>query len=203
MDGSVVGRLLIANLLAFLAELAFGAGMFQWLALWPLGLLGGTTQAPSFMPWQIVSYAFLHGGILHLGLNMYALWMFGSQLESVWGARRFASYYFLCVVGAALAQMVVSELALLRGGEAYPVIGASGGVFGLLLAYGLLFPENRIMLLFPPIPIKARWFVLGYGAVELFFGVTGSAAGVAHFAHLGGMLTGWLLLRGGRSRRRR
>jgi membrane associated rhomboid family serine protease len=95
---------------------------------------------------------------------------------------------------------VVSEIALIQGGQAYPVLGASGGVFGLLLAFGLLFPETTLILLFPPIPVKARWFVLGYAAVELVAGVTGTQAGVAHFAHLGGMLTGWLLLRYWRSK---
>jgi membrane associated rhomboid family serine protease len=135
---------------------------------------------------------------------MYALWLFGSRLEYLWGARRFAIYYLTCVVGAALTQLVVSELALLQGTPAYPVLGASGGVFGLLLAFGLLFPETELLLLFPPIPIKAKWFVLGYGVIELFAGVTGTVEGVAHFAHLGGMLTGWLLLSYwlGRPRRR-
>ncbi len=206
MLNTVVGKLLIANIILFLAETTFGDGLIQWFALWPLGVFGpaGVDRlAPPFMPWQLVSYAFLHGGLLHLGLNMYALWMFGSQLEYLWGPRRFTTYYFACVIGAALTQLVVSEVMLARGGEAYPVIGASGGIFGLLLAFGLLFPTTRLILLFPPIPIQARWFVIGYGAVELFFGVTGSAEGVAHFAHLGGMLTGWLMLRGRTGRRRR
>jgi membrane associated rhomboid family serine protease len=201
MANSMVGKLLIANIVLFLAEMQFGDEMIRWLGLWPLGLFGHAASynaVPSFMPWQVVSYGFLHGGLLHLGLNMYALWMFGGQLEAVWGPRRFAVYYFACLVGAALSQLVVSEFVLLNGGEAYPVIGASGGVFGLLLAFALLFPRARLMLLFPPIPIEARWFVLGYGLVELYAGVTGSAEGVAHFAHLGGMLTGWLLLRGRR-----
>ena len=201
MADSMVGKLLIANIVLFLAEMQFGNEMVRWLGLWPLGLFGSTSAysaAPSFMPWQVVTYGFLHGGLLHLGLNMYALWMFGRQLEAVWGPRRFATYYFACLVGAALSQLVVSEFVLMNGGEAYPVIGASGGVFGLLLAFALLFPRVRLILLFPPIPVEARWFVLGYGLVELYAGVTGSAEGVAHFAHLGGMLTGWLLLRGRR-----
>jgi membrane associated rhomboid family serine protease len=195
---TVVGKLLIANIVMFLAELAFGNVLIRWLALWPLGLFTtgpSASMAPPFLPWQLVTYAFLHGGLLHIGLNMYALWLFGSRLEAVWGPRRFTVYYFVCVVGAALTQLVVSEYLLMHGAAAYPVIGASGGVFGLLLAYGMLFPHTRLMLLFPPIPIEARWFVIGYGAIELYAGVTGSAEGIAHFAHLGGMFTGWLMLR--------
>lgn len=197
MLNTTVNKLLVANFLFFLAEQATGGALLTPLGLWPIGAFV-STGAPSFLPWQVVSYGFLHGGMLHLGLNMYALWMFGGQLEAVWGPRRFAVYYFSCLIGAALSQLVVSEYALISGGTPYPVIGASGAVFGLLLAYGLLFPYNRLMLLFPPIPIQARWFVLGYGLIELYAGVTGSAEGIAHFALLGGMLTGWLLLRGRR-----
>ncbi|MCP5277645.1 MAG: rhomboid family intramembrane serine protease [Thiobacillus sp.] len=203
MSKHMVGKLLMANLTLFVAQSMYGDELLRWLGLWPLGLFGLDSTnmlAPSFMPWQVVSYAFLHGGLLHLGLNMYALWMFGRQLEAVWGPYRFAAYYFACVVGAALTQLVVSEYVLLQGGSAYPVIGASGGVFGLLLAFALLFPRARLMLLFPPIAVEVRWFVLGYAALELYFGVTGTSEGVAHFAHLGGMFTGWLLLR---HRRRR
>lgn len=202
MFNNVVGKLLIANILLFLAEGMYGDALVRWLGLWPLGLFGqggpSAIISPPFLPWQVVSYAFLHGGFLHLALNMYALWMFGGQLEAVWGPRRFTTYYFSCVIGAALTQLLVSEYVVMQGGIAYPIIGASGGVFGLLLAFAVLFPHARLMLLFPPIPIEARWFVLGYGALELYFGVTGTAEGVAHFAHLGGMVTGWLLLRGRR-----
>lgn len=207
MRTSVVYALLLANALVFLAELLNATPLIEWFALWPYGLLAPAEAqygAYPFWPWQLVTYAFLHGSILHIGLNMYALWMFGTRLESLWGGRRFFIYFMVCVVGAGLTQLVVSEFALLQGTAAYPVLGASGGVFGVLLAFGLLFPNTQLLLLFPPIPIKAKWFVLGYGAIELFAGVTGTAEGVAHFAHLGGMLTGWLLLsywRGGRRRR--
>jgi len=201
MLNTVVGKLLLANIVIFLAEGMFGQELIRWFGLWPLGLFGGDnlpSQAPAFLPWQVLTYGFLHGGLLHLGLNMYALWMFGGQLEAVWGPRRFMTYYFACIIGAALTQLIVSEYMLIQGGSAYPVIGASGGVFGLLLAFALLFPRARLMLLFPPIPVQARWFVIGYAVLELYFGVTGTAEGVAHFAHLGGMLTGWLLLKGRR-----
>ena len=193
----VVQALLLINGLVFLGELAYANSLISWFALWPSGLVAPADAAsgiPQFRPWQIITYAFLHGGVLHLALNMYALWLFGTRLESLWGSRRFAVYFLSCVIGAALAQLVVSEITLLRGGPAYPVLGASGGVFGLLLAFGMIFPETKLVLLFPPIPIKAKWFVIGYGAVELFAGVTGTVEGVAHFAHLGGMVTGFLLL---------
>ena len=203
----VVQTLLLLNGLFYLAELINPELLIGWLALWPGGLLVPATAgegAAPFWPWQIITYAFLHGGLLHLALNMYALWLFGSRLEYLWGSRRFAVYYFSCVIGAAVAQLAVSEITLLRGGEAYPVLGASGGIFGLLVAFGMLFPETRLILLIPPIPIKAKWFVIGYGAIELLAGVTGTMMGVAHFAHLGGMVTGYLLLRywrGARPRR--
>jgi len=205
MRTSVVNALLLINGLVFLAELGNAAPLIEHFALWPYGLLVPSVPQEGgylFWPWQIVTYAFLHGSLMHLLLNMYALWLFGTRLEYLWGGRKFGVYYFTCVVGAALAQLAVSEVALLQGEPAYPVLGASGGVFGILLAFGLLFPETELLLLFPPIPIKAKWFVLGYGAVELLAGVTGTAEGVAHFAHLGGMLTGWLLLLYWRGERR-
>ncbi len=139
-----------------------------------------------FYPWQLVSYMFLHGGFGHLFFNLFALWMFGQQIEHVWGTRRFVSYYLLSVVGAAFVHLLVSGS---------PVIGASGGVFGILLAYGMMFPNRRILLLIPPVPIPAKFFVAGYGALELLNGLSASYSGVAHFAHLGGMLAGFLLIR--------
>jgi membrane associated rhomboid family serine protease len=150
------------------------------------------------MPWQLVTYAFLHGGMLHLAFNMFALYMFGSPIEPVFGTRRYLIYYFVCVVSAAITQLAVS--ALMGGGG--PTIGASGGVFGLLLAYAVYFPRNRIMLLFPPIPMPARVFVVVYAALELVFGVTGAENSVAHFAHLGGLVGGFLLLQFWRRGRR-
>lgn len=153
------------------------------LALWPL-------ESGMFYPWQVVTYSFLHGGFGHLFFNMFAVWMFGVPLERTLGTHRFVVYYATCVIGAALAQIVVQQFE----GGIYPTIGASGGVFGLLLAYGVMWPRNKIFLLFLPVPIEARWFVLIYGAVELLFGVTRTMPGVAHFAHLGGMLFGAILL---------
>jgi membrane associated rhomboid family serine protease len=192
----VVQWLLLINGLLFLGQQFYFGPLVYWLALWPQGLLGDglTAGGPQFWPWQLLTYGFLHAGPLHIILNMYALWLFGSRLEYLWGGRRFAAYYLACVVGAALVQLVVSEVNLAQGGVAYPVLGASGGVFGILLAFGLTFPETRLMLLIPPIPIKAKWFVLIYGVIELVAGVTGTLEGIAHFAHLGGMLTGLILL---------
>ena len=192
----VVQSLLILNGLLFLLELYIGAPLLDKLALWPLGMpvspLFGVAP-PHFELWQLISYAFLHGGIMHLLLNMYGLWLFGTRMEYVWGSKAFLLYYFVCVIGAGLVQLfVVSHGTGLTG--IYPTIGASGGVFGLLLAFGITFPNERLALLFPPIVLRAKWFVLIYGVIELWAGVTGTAAGVAHFAHLGGMLFGFLLL---------
>lgn len=153
------------------------------LALWPLG-------SGFFAPWQVFTYSLLHGNFNHLFFNMFAVFMFGMPLEQNWGSRRFALFYTVCVVGAALLQLIVQ---LFEGGI-YPTIGASGGVFGLLLAYGVMWPNNRMFLIFLPVPIKAKWFVLIYGAVELLFGVTRTMPGIAHFAHLGGMFFGAALL---------
>ena len=126
---------------------------------------------------------------------MLALYMFGAPLELTWGPRRFLAYYLICVVGAGLCQLAVGWWSVSSGGPVYATVGASGGVFGLLLAYGMLFPNQRVMLLFPPIPMKARTFVILFGVAELVLGFTGWQPGVAHFAHLGGMLFGWLLIR--------
>ena len=153
------------------------------LALWPVG-------SGFFTPWQLLTYAFLHGSFNHLFFNMFAVWMFGTPLERSWGSQRFLTYYGVCVVGAGIIQLLVQ---LFEGGI-YPTIGASGGVFGLLLAYGVMWPKNRIFLIFFPVPIQAKWFVLIYGGIELLFGVTRAMPGIAHFAHLGGMLFGAVLL---------
>ena len=193
---SIVQVLLIANGGMYLLELYAANQLIYSLALWPLALTSSPVfgqTIPHFQVWQLVTYAFLHGGTMHLLLNMYALWLFGSRMESVWGPRTFAFYYFFCVIGAGLIQLFVATLGAEQGGI-YPTLGASGGVFGLLLAFGLTFPNERLMLIFPPVVLKAKWFVLLYGGIELIAGVTGTAAGVAHFAHLGGMLFGFVLL---------
>ena len=153
------------------------------LALWPL-------ESGFFTPWQLISYAFLHGSFNHLFFNMFAVWMFGTPLERVWGTKRYLVYYTVCIAGAAVAQLGVQ---LFEGGI-YPTIGASGGVFGLLLAYGVMWPNNRIFLIFFPVPIAAKYFVLLYGGIELLLGFSRAMPGIAHFAHLGGMFFGAALL---------
>lgn len=185
----VTTALIIANVAVFFLQ-SLAPGIIVPFALWPLAT-SGLSAGAAFMPWQLVTYAFLHGGLLHLAFNMFALYMFGSAIERVFGTRRYLVFYFVCVISAALTQLVVAMLS----GAIYPTIGASGGVFGLLLAYGMYFPHNRVMLLFPPVPMPARVFVVVYAVLELFLGVTGSQEGVAHFAHLGGMIGGYLLLR--------
>ncbi|MDD5325701.1 MAG: rhomboid family intramembrane serine protease [Polaromonas sp.] len=185
--------LIIANVAGFVLQQFLGDAMLQWFALWPPGA-GGWANSSLTAPWQWLSYSFLHGSVMHLAFNMLGLWMFGSDLERVWGLRRVALAYFASVFLGAGAQMLVAGV---LGNSGAPVIGASAGVFGLLLGFALVFPERRIMPLFPPIPMPARIFVLLYAVLELTLGVTGSQAGVAHFAHLGGLLGGWLVYRFG------
>ncbi|MDT0633522.1 rhomboid family intramembrane serine protease [Spectribacter hydrogenoxidans] len=181
--------LLIANGVGFLLQLNFLQPVMIHFALWPWG---GGPGVPSFAPWQLLTYGFLHGNFAHLFFNMFGLWMFGRVIEEVWGQRRFLIFFVVCIVGAGLTQLIT--LALFSPGQPHPTVGASGAVFGILLAFGMMFPNARVMLLFPPIPMTAKWLVIGYGALELFFGVTGTASGVAHFAHLGGMAFGFALI---------
>jgi membrane associated rhomboid family serine protease len=194
----VVKALLIANVAIFALQMAgWFAPLVRWFALWPLGMpeaaeIGGQlVRVPQFHLWQIVTYGFLHGGIGHLFFNLLALWMFGVHIERLWGSRRFAVYYLVCVCGAAIVQLAVLSM---HSGSYAPTLGASGGVFGILLAFGMMFPNHIVRLLIPPIPLKAKYFVILYGALELAFGVTGAVSGVAHFAHLGGMLFGFILI---------
>lgn len=180
----VTQTLLIANVAVYLLQQsAIGELLETWFALWPLGY--------GFAIWQLVTYGFLHGGIAHIFFNMLGLYMFGSDIERLFGSRYFLAYYFACLVAAALTQLVFTSIA---GGPPVPTLGASGGLYGLLLAFGMYFPRRMVMLIFPPIPMQARFFVIIFGSLELVFGVTGTAAGVAHFAHLGGMLGGWLMI---------
>jgi len=174
--------LLLANVAMFFLGDLLAPGLLSPLALYPIGA--------GFWPWQIVTYAFLHGNFNHLFFNMLGLWMFGGELEHVWGQKRFLQFYAASVVAAALTQLIVN--ALLESN--LPTVGASGGLFGLLLAFAMIFP-NRIILLFFVIPMKAKWLVALYGVIELYQGVYVLNSGVAHFAHLGGMLGGLLTLR--------
>jgi membrane associated rhomboid family serine protease len=186
----VTQALLLANVAAFMLQTFAEPQLISYFALWPLKV---SPDSPvGFRPWQIVTYGFLHGNLMHLLFNMLALYMFGSDIERVFGQRRFTLYYFVCVISAAIAQLLVAAVG---NWPPYPTVGASGGVFGLLLAFGLYFPRRMLMLIFPPIPMPAWLFVTLYGALELFLGITGSNEGVAHFAHLGGMLGGYVMIR--------
>jgi len=180
---SVTQILLIANVLVFLLQQTSGLAGF---ALWPPGGFGSR-----FEPWQLVTYGFLHGDVAHIVFNMFGLYTFGTAVERLFGARFYALYYFACVVSAGLCHLVVTSW---MGGPQVPMVGASGGVYGLLLAYGLYFPHQRVMLLIPPIPMSARTLVIVFAVLSVVLGVTGSQAGVAHFAHLGGMIGGWLMI---------
>ena len=193
----IVPTLLLINGVMFVLELSDTSGKLIYaLALWPLSAASSglfIDTAPQFQIWQLLTYAFLHGSVMHLLLNMYALWLFGTRMENVWGSRTFAVYYFVCVIGAGVVQLLVASQGSGEGGI-YPTVGASGGVFGLLLAFAYTYPNEKLMLLFPPVAMSAKWFVLIYGIIELWAGVTGTLAGIAHFAHLGGMLFGFVLL---------
>jgi membrane associated rhomboid family serine protease len=178
----VTQLLIIINVLVFFSESYAGGLLATWFALWPIG--------EGFKPWQILSYAFLHANLSHLFFNMYGLWMFGSEIERAWGSRRLLTFYLASVLGAAGLQLLVSYLS----GGVYPTVGASGGIFGLLLAFAMVFPDRIIVLLIPPIPLPAWLFATLYALIELVLGVTGTEAGVAHFGHLGGMLGGYLLI---------
>jgi len=210
----VIKNLLIINGLLFFATFSF-----QKFGIDLDDLLGLHYPAsPKFYPYQFISYMFMHGGFSHIFFNMFALWMFGNVLENAWGAKRFLIYYVVTGLGAALIQMLVtwyqiSELQAALNSSINlpeeikfsiekaiyiktntPIIGASGAVFGILLAFGMMFPNTLIYLYFA-IPIKAKWFVIGYGIIELYSGVANrSSDNVAHFAHLGGMIFGFFLI---------
>jgi len=192
----VVLTLLGINFLVFLAMGSLDPSFINALALWPLGTPDqimtpqGVQTLPSFGVWQLITYGFLHSGFSHIFFNMFGLWMFGSQVEEVWGPRRFLFYYLVCIVGAGIVQLITAAIS----GGIYPTIGASGAIFGILLAFGMLFPNRPVFLIFFPVPIPAKYMVIGYGLLELWAGIGGIQPGVAHFAHLGGMLFGFLLI---------
>ena len=184
----VTRALLFANIAVFLLQ-ANGVPLIESFALWPPA--SPDFDSPGFAPWQLVTYSFLHGSLTHIAFNMFGLYMFGSDIERLFGSRFYLWFYLASVVVAGLTHLLITTA---MGSPPAPMVGASGGIYGLLLAFGWYFPQRRVMLLFPPIPMSARTFVVVFAVVELFFGVTGTAAGVAHFAHLGGMLGGWLMI---------
>lgn len=192
----VTKALLLANVLIFLLQQVLPDAYLAPLRLWPLAL-GGDLFSPSssFMPWQLLTHAFMHGDLLHIAMNMICLLMFGAELESFWGSRRYLIFYTVCTLGAGLCQVAVATLVVSQGGGLYSTLGASGGVFGLLIGYAMLFPDRRIGLMFLPVLLKARTLVMIFAVAQLLLAFSGLNTGVAHFAHLGGMLFGWLLIR--------
>lgn len=226
-----IKHLLIVNLLFFIATALYGDLFYEWFSLWYL-------QNPNFGIWQVVSHMFMHGGLMHIVFNMYALWAFGSPLERMWGTRKFLFFYFSAGLGAALIHTGVNYYHVKQGldvltsagiseaqvfdllnqgkyNEAWlqvgppgvvnafldsfftPAVGASGAIYGILVAFGMLFPNSELFLIFLPVPIKAKYFIPALILLDLFSGVTGYSifgAGIAHFAHLGGALFGFIMM---------
>ncbi len=200
----VVKNLLLINVLMYIITMITGNFMYGNFALFYF-------DSPLFKPYQLVTHMFMHGGFTHILFNMYTLYIFGCVLERVWGSQKFLFYYFVTGIGAALLHMGVMWLQLqgyiadLNAGDMFaraeieallttPTVGASGAIYGLLLAYGMLFPDNIMQLIFPPVALKAKWFVIIFGALELLLGLSGRGGNVAHFAHLGGMIFGFFLI---------
>ncbi len=200
----IVKNLIIINIIVLVATMINENFMYENFSLFSF-------HSPFFKPYQFITHMFMHGGIWHLFFNMYTLWIFGSILENVWGSKKFLLFYFVTGLGAALLHNLVLEIelstlqnAVQSGNMAAqtsimnilrtPTVGASGAIYGVLLGYGMLFPNNIISLIFPPIALKAKWFVIIFGAIELLMGVTGTGSDVAHFAHLGGMVFGFILI---------
>ena len=193
----VTRGLILANVAVYLLQQMVGDPMVIYLGLWPLGTASVYGGMPGFQPWQVITYGFLHGSVMHIFVNMFALYMFGGQLERLFGPRRFLNLYLASIITAGLSQLAYASF---MGADPYPTIGASGGVFGVLLAFAMYFPRQTIVLLIPPIPMPAWLFVTLYGALELFLGFSGMEVNVAHFAHLGGMLGSWLMIQYWRGR---
>jgi membrane associated rhomboid family serine protease len=200
----VIKNLVIINAVMLLITTFTGEFMYEKFSLFYFG-------SPLFRPYQLVTHMFMHGGFIHLFFNMYSLIIFGVVLEQVWGSKKFFLYYMVTGLGAALLHSLVlyidasSLMSAAQAGDQAaieglsrlmmtPTVGASGAVYGVLLAYGMLFPNNVLQLLFPPVALKAKWFVLIFGAIELTLGISNTGGNVAHFAHLGGMIFGYFLI---------
>src|SRR6266513_3005931 len=189
-------RLLIGvNVAVFALEAISGPNLLATFALWPVGrfIVAQFDGAVGFKVWQLITCGFLHANFLHLAINMYALWMFGSDIERAIGPRHYLTLYFASLLCSSVTQLLV--VSMMTSTDIYPTVGASGAIFGILLAFGMLFPRRTIVLLIPPIPMPAIVFVILYALLELFSGVFGTNQGVAHFAHLGGMLGAYLVIR--------
>ncbi|MBR0533536.1 MAG: rhomboid family intramembrane serine protease [Bacteroidales bacterium] len=194
----VVKNLIIINTVILLGTMLIGDKAYEYLALFPF-------ESHYFKGYQMVTHMFMHGGFWHLFFNMYTLMIFGTALERMWGGKKFLLFYFVTGLGAALCHNLVlhlqiehftaiGETAKAAVAMATPTVGASGAIYGVLLGYAMLFPNHVLQLIFPPVAMKAKWFVIIFGAIELLTGITGMGGNIAHFAHLGGMLFGLLLI---------
>lgn len=189
--------LLIVIVVMFGLQQIWPDEMLAWFGLWPdvgpilVGRAAGAPVYAEFAPWQFLTHGFLHGGLAHLFLNGLALLMFGAMIEQAWGGVRFTVFFLLCVIGGGLMQWW--WVGVPQGNEVSVTLGASGGIFGVLVAFALLFPRHKVMLLFPPIPMPAWLLVSLFALVSTVLGVTGIAGGIAHFAHLGGMIAGLVI----------
>ena len=194
----VTRNLIIINTIVLLFTALTGDRMYELFSLFAF-------ESPLFKPWQIVTHMFMHGGFWHLLFNMYTLMIFGSQLERVWGSKKFLLFYFVTGLGAALCHNLVIHWQisgyLAAGNQSAaqiamntPTVGASGAIYGVLLGYGMLWPNSVLQLIFPPVRLTAKWFVIIFGAIELVTGLTGMGGNIAHFAHLGGMIFGLILI---------
>lgn len=189
----IVKHFIIINVIMFALTLLAENFMLEKFALFYF-------NSPFFKRYQLISYIFMHGGFMHILFNMYSLYIFGSVLESVWGGKKFFIYYMVTGIGAALFHLFITYLRIESGvldpylASIIPMVGASGAIYGLLLAYGVLFPNNVLTLFFPPVSLKAKYMVFVFGGLEFLLGLGGSGDGVAHFAHLGGMLFGFVIL---------
>lgn len=186
-----VRNLIIINAIMLVATYLVGDAMYEKLALFAFG-------SPFFKIWQPVTHMFMHGGFWHFLFNMYTLAVFGTVLENIWGSKKFLIFYFVTGLGAALCHNLVLGLQIASGNMALmgvPTVGASGAIYGVLLGFAMLYPDAELRLMFFPFfPLKAKWLVIIFGAIELLTGFTAAGDGIAHFAHLGGMLFGWLLI---------
>ena len=207
---TVTKNLIIINVIIFLASLVNENFMIGTFALfYPTSMY--------FHWWQVITHMFMHGGFWHIFFNMYTLLIFGCVVERIIGSKKFLLFYFICGLGAVALHLGVEYLqmqAYMEGAalgnsaaiqnialiKNTPTVGASGAIYGVLMGYAMLFPESRMTLLFPPVTLSAKWMVVIFAAIELFTGVTGISAGIAHFAHLGGMLIGWLMILSWRKR---
>ncbi|MBR2608226.1 MAG: rhomboid family intramembrane serine protease [Bacteroidales bacterium] len=209
---TAVKNIIIINVLVYLVTSLKGNFMYENFALF-------YPTSPFFHWWQPLTHMFMHGGFWHLFFNMYTLFIFGSVLERVWGMKKFLIFYFVTGLGAAAVHTGVEWLQMthwmsqaaegsvaaqtsIHALKMTPTVGASGAIYGLLMGYAMLYPDAVMSLVFPPISMKAKWFVLIFAAIELFTGVTGTGGGIAHFAHLGGLIFGFILMMYWKKKRR-